>query len=92
MGHAEAKVVPPWQPDQTTLLPPSPREWLAEDHQVYFLLDLVEELDLSEILTPAQAKDPRGEKGFDPRMMTMLLLYAIAAVLADTPENLVRPT
>jgi transposase len=66
----------PWQPDQTTLLPPSPREWLAEDHQVYFLLDLVEELDLSEILIPAQAKDPRGEKGFDPRMMTMLLLYA----------------
>jgi len=66
----------PWQPDQTTLLPPSPREWLAEDHQVYFLLDLVEELDLSEILIPAQAKDPRGEKGYDPRMLTLLLLYA----------------
>ena len=66
----------PWQPDQTTLLPPSPREWLAEDHQVYFLLDLVDELDLSQILGPAEAKDPRGEKGFDPRMMTMLLLYA----------------
>jgi len=66
----------PWQPDQTTLLPPSPREWLADDHQVYFLLDLVEELDLSEILIPAQAKDPRGEKGYDPQMMTMLLLYA----------------
>jgi transposase len=43
---------------------------------VYFLLDLVDELDLSQILIPAQAKDPRGEKGFDPRMMTMLLLYA----------------
>ena len=41
-----------------------------------FLLDLVDELDLFEILIPAQAKDPRGEKGFDPRMMTMLLLYA----------------
>ena len=66
----------PWQPEQTTLLPPSPREWLADDHQVYFLLDLVDELDLSEILIPAQAKDPRGEKGFDPRMMSMLLLYA----------------
>jgi transposase len=66
----------PWQPDQTTLLPPSPREWLAEDHQVYFLLDLVDELDLSAIVSPAQAKDPRGEKGFDPRMLTMLLLYA----------------
>jgi transposase len=66
----------PWQPEQTTLLPPSPREWLSDDHQVYFLLDLVDELDLSEVLIPAQAKDPRGEKGFDPRMMTMLLLYA----------------
>ena len=66
----------PWQPDQSTLLPPSPREWLAEDHQVYFLLDLVDELDLSQILIPAQSKDPRGEKGFDPRMMTLLLLYA----------------
>ena len=70
------KTFRPWQPEQTTLLPPSPREWLAEDHPVYFLLDLVDELDLSAILIPAQAKDPRGEKGFDPRMMTMLLLYA----------------
>ena len=52
------------------------REWLAEDHQVYFLLDLVDELDLSEILIPTQTKDPHGEKGFDPSMMTMLLLYS----------------
>jgi transposase len=72
----KSKTFRPWQPEQTTLLPPSPREWLSEDHQVYFLLDLVDELDLSPILIPAQAKDPRGEKGFDPRMMTMLLLYA----------------
>ena len=70
------KTFRPWQPEQTTLLPPSPREWLSQDHQVYFLLDLIDELDLSAILIPAQAKDPRGEKGFDPRMMTMLLLYA----------------
>jgi len=66
----------PWQPEQATLLPPSPREWLSEDHQVYFLLVLVDELDLSAILIPAQSKDPRGERGFDPRMMTLLLLYA----------------
>jgi len=52
----------PWQPEQTTLLPPSPREWLSADHRVYFLLDLVDELDLLAILIPAQAKDPRGEK------------------------------
>lgn len=53
-----------WQPDQTTLLPPSPREWLSEDHQVYVMLDQIDELDLSEILIPAEAKDPRGEEGF----------------------------
>jgi len=72
----KSKSFRPWQPGQTSLLPPSPREWLSEDHQVYFLLDLVDVLDLSAIVIPAQAKDPRGEKGFDPRMMTLLLLYA----------------
>jgi transposase len=66
----------PWQPGQTTLLPPSPSDWLSADHQVYFLLDLVDVLNLSAIVIPAQSKDPRGEKGFDPRMMTLLLLYA----------------
>ena len=58
------------------MLPASPSDWLTADHQVYFLLDLVDELDLSAIVIPAQSKDPRGEKGFDPRMMTLLLLYA----------------
>ncbi len=43
---------------------------------MYFLLDLVDELDLSAIVISAQSKDPRGEKGFDPRMMTLQLLYA----------------
>ena len=71
-----SKTFRPWQPGQTSLLPPSPSDWLSADHQVYFLLDLMDELDLSAIVVPAQAKDPRGEKGFDPRMMTLLLLYA----------------
>jgi transposase len=70
------KTFRPWQPGQTSLLPPSPCDWLSADHQVYFLLDLVDVLDLSAIVIPAQSKDPRGEKGFDPRMMTLLLLYA----------------
>lgn len=58
------------------MLPPSPDEWLPEGHLVYFLLDLVEQLDLSAIEAPIQAKDPRGEKPYDPRMMVTLLLYA----------------
>ena len=57
-----SKTFRPWQPGQTSLLPPSPSDWLTADHQVYFLLDLVDELDLSAIVIPAQAKDPRGEK------------------------------
>lgn len=70
------KTFRPWQPGQTHLMPPSPIEWLPSDHLVFFLLDLPDELDFSAIMAPALAKDPRGEKGFDPRMMTLLLLYA----------------
>ena len=58
----------PWVPGQTTLLPSSPSDWLLADHQMYFLLDQVDELDLSAIVIPSQSKDPRGEGGFDPRM------------------------
>jgi len=84
-----SKTFRPWQPGQTSLLPPSPSDWLTADHQVYFLLDLVDELDLSAIVIPAQAKDPRGEKGFDPRMMTLLLLYAycVGTVSSRTIER-----
>jgi len=78
------KAFRPWQPGQTSLLPPSPSDWLSADHQVYFLLDLVVVLDLSAIVTPAQSKDPRGEKGYDPRMMTLLLLYAYCAGVASS--------
>jgi len=73
-----------WVPGQTSLLPASPSDWLSADHQVYFLLDLVDELDLSAIVIPAQNKDPRGEKGFDPRMMTLLLLYAYCAGIVSS--------
>jgi hypothetical protein len=37
--------------EQELLLPPSLREWLAEDHLAWFVLELVQEdLDLSEFL------------------------------------------
>ena len=65
------KTFRPWTPGQTHLMPPSPIEWLPSDHLVFFLLDLPAELDFSAIMAPALAKDPRGEKGFDPRMMTL---------------------
>ncbi len=65
-----------WNPEQTLLLPPSPVDWLPDDHLVFFLLDLAAELDLEEIYAVYRQKDPRGEKAYDPRMMVVLLLYA----------------
>jgi len=70
-----AKTCRPWAPTQTLLFPPSPREWLGNDHAVYFLLDVVQQLDLSEIEAVLYGGDPRGTLPYHPRMMTALLLY-----------------
>ena len=70
------KTFRPWNPEQTLLLPPSPVEWLPEHHLVFFLLDMAAELDLSAIYAVYEARDPRGVKAYDPRMMVVLLLYA----------------
>ena len=64
-----------WYPDQPFLLPPSPGEWLPEDHIARFVLELVRELDITAIETTIQSKDPRGERPYDPRMMMGLLVY-----------------
>jgi len=63
--------------DQELLLPPSLREWLPEDHLAWFVLDAVEELDLSAFYG-AYRKDGWGRAAFEPRMMVALLLYAYA--------------
>lgn len=66
----------PFAPDQSYLLPPSPRDWLPAGHLAYFVLDLVRDLDLSKIERPLQAKDARGERSYAPTMMVSLILYA----------------
>ena len=38
-----------YQPDQDLLLPPSLRDWLPENHLVYFVSDMVDQLDLTKI-------------------------------------------
>ena len=49
MGHGQAQVLPPLEPGADAAFPPSPVEWLPENHLVFFLLDLAAELDLDEI-------------------------------------------
>ena len=61
----------PWNPEQTLLLPPSPVEWLPQQPLVFFLLDLVADLDLSAIVAVVEQRDPRGVKAYDPRMWTL---------------------
>lgn len=73
-----AKKYRDWTPHQTLLLPPSLHDWLPEGHFAYFVLELVEELDISAIETAIQKKDPRGARPYDPRMMVALLFYAYA--------------
>ena len=64
-----------YEPRQAFLLPPSPSEWLPEDHLAYFLLDVVAELDLGAI-TAHYERELRGYPPHHPRMMVALLLYA----------------
>jgi transposase len=63
-----------YAPDQLLLLPPDLREWLPEGHLAYFLLDVIGELDLSEIYGSYDGSRG-GRPGFDPRLMLGLLLY-----------------
>src|SRR5271168_4823141 len=61
-------------PEQDLLLPPNLREWLSEDHLVYFVSDVVDHLDLSSIHAVYE-KEKRGQPPYDPRLMAKLLVY-----------------
>lgn len=68
------KVYREWNPEQTWLLPPSPRDWVPEGHLVLFLLDAVRVLDISSI-TAHYERELRGYPPYHPRMMLTLLIY-----------------
>jgi transposase len=67
----------PCDREQELLLPPSLREWLAEDHLAWFVLDVVAELDLERFYA-AYRRDGWGAAAHDPEMMVGLLVYAYA--------------
>jgi transposase len=62
--------------DQRLLLPPDMRQWLPEGHLALFLLDVVSQLDLTEIIKVYEDGDGRGQPPYHPVMMVTLLLYA----------------
>jgi transposase len=63
--------------EQAFLMPPSLREWLAEDHLAWFVLDAVAEMDLDRFYADYRA-DGHGRAAYEPSMMVALLLYAYA--------------
>ena len=67
----------PYDRDQAFLLPPSMRDWLPAGDLAYFIVDVVETLDLREIEKYYRVgKAGSGQPPFHPRVMTALLLYA----------------
>lgn len=64
-----------WQPDAGWLFPPSPRDWLPEEHLVYFLLDVTAQIDITSIVDDYGGENG-GQPPFHPRMMLVLLLYS----------------
>lgn len=61
--------------EQEFLLPPSIDEMVCENHIVRLIVDIVEQLDFSEI---ELSYGYRGEKAYHPKMMTALLFYGYA--------------
>ncbi len=64
-----------YDPDQLFLLPPSLKEWLPEGHLAYFVSDVVDELDLTDIEKMYSAK-LQGQPPYHPAMLVKLLFYA----------------
>jgi transposase len=64
-----------YEPDQLFLMPPNLREWLPENHLAYFVSDLVDDLNLSEIEAVYEDEE-RGQPPYHPRMMVKVLIYS----------------
>ena len=61
--------------DTQFLFPPSVQEWLPEDHLARFIVDMVEQLDLSGL---EESYAGRGSDAHHPAMLVALLLYGYA--------------
>lgn len=65
-----------YQPEQGYLLPPSPSDWLPENHLAFFISEVVNVLELSGFYERHEQSDPRGNQPFHPAMMLKVLIYA----------------
>jgi transposase len=61
--------------EQIYLMPPSLQEWLPEKDMAWFVIDVVEQMDLGAYYRKYRA-DGRGQEAYDPSMMIALMVYA----------------
>ena len=73
----------PYEPDQQLLLPAALQEWLPDDHLAYFISDVVDQLDISEV-TARYERERRGGPPYHPRMMVKALLYGYCVGVASS--------
>src|SRR5438132_4674276 len=71
--------------DQELLLPPSLKDWLPGDHLAWFVLDAVDELDLSDFYADYR-EDGWGAAAHDPNMMVALFIYAYSIGVRSTRQ------
>jgi transposase len=64
-----------YQPNQMLLFPPSPRDWLPEDHLAHFISEVVESLDLRAVYD--SYSEPKGQPLYNPEMMVKVWIYAV---------------
>jgi len=61
--------------DTAYLLPPSVDEWLPQDHLARFVVEVIDQMDLSELVRQYAG---RGSDAYHPAMMLGLLVYGYA--------------
>jgi transposase len=60
--------------DQPMMLPEDMRLWVGRDHFVWFLIEVIDGLDMT--VLQGLGKPGKGRPGYDPRMLAVLLIYA----------------
>ena len=78
-----SKTYLPYDPDQQLLLPAALQEWLPPEHLAYFISDVADQLDLSDI-TARYEQERRGGPPYHPRMMVKVLLYGYCNGVASS--------
>lgn len=60
---------------QGFLLPPSPADWLPENHLAWFVIEAVDQLDIDKLIDKYRVSG-KGEQAYPPRTMLALLIYS----------------